>query len=255
MSTVKEIKIKKLLDEHVPGTVLLSSWLERKGISYDLQKRYRKSGWLENIGTGAFKRPKEIVGWEGGLYALQKQGDFQIHPGALTALSMLGYSHYIRLGEDKIFLFSPLSKKLPAWFKNHSWENPVEHVRTSMLPNDIGFIEHKMNSLTIKIASAERAMLEYLYLAPKKSDLIEGYQILAGLTNLRPKLVQELLMKCSSIKVKRLFLYMAEKADHQWMKFIDRSKIKLGTGDRSIIRNGIYDQSYKLTIPKELASL
>lgn len=255
MSTVKEIKLKKLLDEHIQGTVILSSWLESTGISYDLQKRYRKSAWLESIGSGAFKRPCEILSWEGGVYALQNQANLYVYPGALTALSLLGYSHYIRLNEEKVFLFSPLSVNLPAWFKNYSWENPLEHVRTSVFPNDIGFVNYETKNFTIRIASAERAILEYLYLTPGEVDLIEGYQIFTGLSNLRPKLVQELLMKCSSIKIKRLFLYMADKAGHQWMKFLDLSKIGLGTGDRSIISNGFYSSAYRITVPKELANL
>jgi hypothetical protein len=58
MSTNRQTRINQFLDEHKPGTVCLASWLEEQGISYDLQKRYRGSGWLESIGKGAFKRPK-----------------------------------------------------------------------------------------------------------------------------------------------------------------------------------------------------
>ena len=61
MSTNNEIKIKKLLDLHVSGTVILASWLDKNGFSYDLQQRYKKSGWLESIGVGAFKRPNDNI--------------------------------------------------------------------------------------------------------------------------------------------------------------------------------------------------
>ncbi len=57
MSTNNESKIKNLLDLHVPGTIILASWLDSNGFSYDLQQRYRKSGWLNSVGVGAFKRP------------------------------------------------------------------------------------------------------------------------------------------------------------------------------------------------------
>ncbi|HPM03941.1 MAG TPA: AbiEi antitoxin N-terminal domain-containing protein [Candidatus Cloacimonadota bacterium] len=49
MSTNNEIKLKKLLDLHIPGTMILASWLEANVFSYDLQQRYRKSGRLESI--------------------------------------------------------------------------------------------------------------------------------------------------------------------------------------------------------------
>jgi hypothetical protein len=73
-----------------------------------------------------------------------------------------------------------------------------------------------------------------------------------GLTNLRPKKIQELLEQCSSIKVKRLFLYMAEKAGHQWMQFLNVPKLNLGKGARTIVRGGVYVSKYDISIPKAL---
>jgi hypothetical protein len=74
-----------------------------------------------------------------------------------------------------------------------------------------------------------------------------------GLANLRPNLVQELLEQCTSIKVKRLFLYMASKAQHQWLTFVDQKKINIGIGDRSIVKGGLYNSEFHISIPKELA--
>jgi hypothetical protein len=64
MATYNEAKLKNLLAAHVPGTILVAPWLEQQGISHDLQKYYRRSGWLETAGTGAFKRPGEQVTWQ-----------------------------------------------------------------------------------------------------------------------------------------------------------------------------------------------
>ncbi len=58
----------KLLDAHLSGTVYVAAWLEGRGITRDLQKHYRRSGWLESVGAGALKRPREQVTWQGGLY-------------------------------------------------------------------------------------------------------------------------------------------------------------------------------------------
>ena len=80
--------IKRLLNLHVPGTVLSASWLADRGFSYDLQQYYRKSGWLESIGTGAFKRPIETVDWSGALYTLQQRLKLPVHPGGLTAITV-----------------------------------------------------------------------------------------------------------------------------------------------------------------------
>jgi len=59
------------------------------------------------------------------------------------------------------------------------------------------------------------------------------------LTTLRPKLIQQLFEVCTSVKVKRLFLYMAEKSKHPWFCAISLSKIDLGEGKRSIVKNGV----------------
>jgi hypothetical protein len=74
-----------------------------------------------------------------------------------------------------------------------------------------------------------------------------------GLSNLRPKVVQELLETCTSVKVKRLFLFMATRAKHQWLNYVDQTKIDLGTGDRSILPGGLFNAKFHISIPKELA--
>jgi hypothetical protein len=47
---------------------------------------------------------------------------------------------------------------------------------------------------------------------------------------------------------------MAEKAQHPWLQHIDVERIDLGTGNRSLVKNGVYIASYQITVPKELAS-
>lgn len=240
---------------HVPGTVILASWLNKNGFSYDLQQRYKKSGWLESIGVGAFKRPNDNIGWQGAVYSLQQQANLSVHVGGLSALSLLGYSHYIRTGVETVYLFSKLKTKLPAWFEKYSWNGPINHTKTSFLITEKGMEDYSGGSFQIKIASPERAILECLYLTPDKQDLLETYQIMSGLVNLRPDIVQSLLNECKSVKVKRLFLYMLKKANHKWGQFLDLSEVNLGTGDREIVKNGIYDSEFHITVPNELAQI
>ena len=76
--------------------------------------------------------------------------------------------------------------------------------------------------------------------------------MMEGLNNLRPNLVQQLLEACQSVKVKRLFLYMAEKSGHDWVKYLNLEKINMGSGKRSIVKNGVYVSKYQIIISKEL---
>jgi hypothetical protein len=255
MDTQNESKLKRMLDLHSPGTVSLAKWLEAFGISRELQKVYRKSGWLEKVGPGALKRTGDQISWQGGLYAMQQQARLPVHAGALTALSMQGLAHYFRMNEETIFLFSPRKTILPRWFKDYSWGFPVQHFKTDFLPFGLGVTPHEEKNFSITISTPERAIMECLYLAPAKLDLVECYHLMEGLANLRPKIVEQLLTSCESVKVKRLFLFMANKARHQWLTFVDQKKIDLGTGDRSIVKGGAYDSDFRISIPKELASL
>lgn len=58
---------------------------------------------------------------------------------------------------------------------------------------------------------------------------------------------------CRSVKVKRLFLFLAQKADHAWFKKLNTADLDLGKGKRMIVKNGALDKTYGITIPKELA--
>jgi len=254
MSTEKRIKINQLLSTHPTGIVYLSSWLVQKGYSLDLQKRYRNSNWFTSIGTGAMIRSGDKVGYEGAIYALQEQAGMYVHPAGKTALSILGKSHYLELSPNKVTLFGGQQEKLPSWCLHHDWGVKLDYHSSSFLPPDIGLVEVELKTFSIKVSSAARAMLECLFLAPKHQELVECYHLMEGLNNLRPNLVQDLLENCTSVKVNRLFMYLAEKVNHSWVTHLNMDKINLGSGKRSIVKNGVYDPKYKITVPVELAN-
>ncbi len=78
------------------------------------------------------------------------------------------------------------------------------------------------------------------------------FYMMEQLTTLRPEMLQQLLETTKNLKVKRMFLYMAEKAGHYWFEALDTSKIGLGTSKLQLSKNGIYISKYKITVPKEL---
>ena len=254
MSSENQSKINRLLGSFPQGTVILSSWMKEKGYSPELQKRYRKSNWLESIGTGAMIRKGDQVTYEGAIYTLQHLSNFSIHPGGKTALNLQGNAHYLELSTKSVVLFGDSGEVLPTWFRNHKWEHAIHYYRSGFLPTDIGYTEVEFKNFKYRISNPARAMMECLYLTPTKQSLVECYEIMEGLNNLRPLQVQALLEQCSSVKVKRLFLYLAGKSGHAWVKHIHREKIDLGKGKRSIIKGGFYDPEYQITIDKELES-
>lgn len=255
MTTQNKAKLKKLFSILHPGKVVTASWLEDIGISRDLQKYYLKNGWLEAIGRGAYKKPGDTVEWYGAIHALQNQTRANIHVGGLTALSLQGFSHYLKMSKENIYLFSSRKENLPKWFADCNWNAGIVHKKTNFLIGDSGKKNIEIKKHLLLISLPERAIMECLFLAPQLMDLTECYHIFEGLVNLKPKLVTELLENCNSVKVKRLFLYMANKANHQWLQFVNLEKVDIGSGNRILVENGIYQAKYLISIPKELAEL
>ena len=244
----------KLLEHWPSGLAATTPWMQSFGVTSQLVQRYMKSGWIEPLGHGAYKKTKDTVEWYGALASIQQQLSVPVHLGGPTALAAQGSAHYIRLGKERVFLFSRLLQKLPRWFQTRDWGNPIEHVTTTFLPEGLGITEQDYNGVLLRMSSRERAILESLYLSPQHYDLLECYQVMEGMFDIRPHLVQELLVQCKSVRVKRLFLFMANKATLPVLEHLDLSTIDLGTGDRCIVENGVYNAQYKLSVPKELAN-
>ncbi len=252
MSTVKESKLNSLLRTQPMGIVLTSAWLAEQGYSLDLQKRYKKSQWFDSIGRGALVRHGDQVDYLGGVFALQSQLGLSVHPAAKTALSLQGKAHYVELSTKKAQLFGGQDETLPLWFKKRDWSVRIDCKLTSFIPPELGLVEIEHKSFTVKVSTPARAVMECLYLAPKSQPLLEVFELMQGLNNLRPGSVQMLLEACTSIKVKRLFLYMADKAGHEWLRYTKLDKVDLGSGKRAIVRDGVYVSKYQITVPEEL---
>ena len=258
MSSHIRSKLKTLQHLLPPKAVLTQPWLDTHGINRKLSRRYVQSGWLDRIGVGAFKRNGEEASWQAALTAIQKQLNLPVHIGAKSALELKGGSHYLKLGSNfEVFLFSPLRiRNLPKWFRDQNWGVHLTLIKTNFFSENFkkGYSEVKLDNFTITVSSKERSIMELLYLIPKKQTWEEANLIFENLTTLRPKLIQILLENCSSIKVKRLFLFFAEKHNHQWFKKINLENINLGKGDRLLYKGGIYEKKYRITVPKYLSS-
>jgi len=245
-------KLNLLIKSWVKGSIKLSSHLIHNGYSKELLQKYVKSNWLDSLGYGAYKLSEDKVDWFGAVEALQTQKNSIIRPGGKTALELLGYAHYPRQKQTQVNLYSNYDDKLPAWFKKQSWSHIINFTQTKVLnyTSESHFTKFERNNIAVKISTPELAIMEMLYLVPTRQTFTETFEILEGLTALKPKLVQRLLEECKSIKVNRLFLFMAEVSKHNWVKELNIEKINLGSGKRVIIKNGVLDKKYKITVPK-----
>lgn len=253
MTRINERKLHWLVSSVPQGIILPTPWLVENGISSKLAWWYVKSGWLEHLDRGAYRKALEVVTWVGAVYSLQTLLNLPIHVGAKTALQLLGRTHYVPLGGiKKIFLFSTSQTKVPMWFvKNDHWDEEfiIEKRKLISDNNTIGIIKYELEKLSINISSPERAILEVMQLIPKHQTYEEAILLMENLSNLRPDVVQALLENCISIKAKRLFLHCADRSEHAWLNKIDLSRIELGSGKRKIADGGVYDPKYQLSVP------
>ena len=126
----------------------------------------------------------------------------------------------------------------------------VFHFKTSSLfPPDLGLMKYNQSKFHFTLSSRERAIMEMIHYLDLKDSFETLERYFEGLLNLRGSLVQKLLENCSSIKVKRVFLYMADKLELSIMKHLNARRIQLGQGKRVVSENGKLDKTYNITVP------
>ena len=87
-----------------------------------------------------------------------------------------------------------------------------------------------------------------MYLVPKRQSYEEAMQVMESLTALRPKMVQQLLKTCTSVKTKRLIMHAAERLKLPWISRIDLAQVNFGSGPRTIHPGGRLDKKYNLIL-------
>jgi len=252
MNTERKTKINLLLQKQPSGALFFSEWMYKNGISYELQRRYRETQWLTSIGIGVMVRTGDEPTIYGALSCLNYQQNKHFHIGAMTALELKGNAHYIPMGKQTVVVFASKDESLPKWLLNRDWNVILRFFTTRNFSETLGVKEDEEDGFPLQISLRERAFMECLHLAPEYYNLTDLYYVMETLNTLRPDLVQQLLEDCKSVKIKRLFLYMAEKAEHAWFKYLNLEKINLGSGKRSIIKNGVYNAKYQITLPRDL---
>lgn len=262
------------------GLVVDAGWLESKGYSSALRSRYLASGWLEQPARGAYRRPGGTLLWQQVVISLQTLLEIPVIVGGRTALELRGFTHYVSAGgmrEIHLFGESPL----PGWVEKLDLEvrfifhNAKKLFREESIARGLGRVgwNSKDQTLTgadpihrggltriswgqwdwpITLSTPERAILELLDEVPERETFHQVDKLMEGLRTLSPRRLQKLLEDCRNIKVKRLFLWFAERHGFRWLLQIKPERIDLGKGKRMLVRGGKLDSKYLITVPEEL---
>jgi hypothetical protein len=253
MDGSKRKNINKSLLSLPRGRLLTSPWLRDHEISAKLAWYYAQTGWLEHVADGVYKLPNDQLSWASVVNAVQQVQS--VHLGGKTALQVLGRSHYAMMSFDKQFLqlFTSKNVKLPKWTESSNIKCQLKLFCTNMFGaslKGVGVLMHSHEGVEVRVSSPEMAALEVCYLVSKAVTFGEAVLLIESQSRLRPELVQQLLEHCSSIKAKRLFLYLSEEFNHPWLEDLNYKKFDLGRGNRVIAGGGHYNAKYKLSVPK-----
>jgi len=262
-------KQRRILISHVigDGIIVPRKWFNEQKVPELKMSRHAidtmlNSNELYTISKGIYSRSGTQPTWETVLYSLQKYFGLDVVAGGLTALELLGYGHYANLNNvERIHLYC--TQKLPKWIHEVLDDTEfIEHSNIELLGRgDTGTstfslaqfaFSFKQKKVEIIISQPERALLEIISGVPKFISVEYVYQIMQGLTTLSPEKMQELLEHCHSIKMRRLFFWLADHFSYAWLKKIDRTKINLGSGNRVIVKGGKFDKKYGITVPEQI---
>jgi hypothetical protein len=257
-------KLNRLIEEWPYGAVMPQSWLDGQGISSNRAARLARSGWLVRVGQGAYARSGDPLDWPGAVFGLQQDVDGHgmpaFWPGGLTALELIQGSHFVRFREQMLTLWARPRASLPKWFLYADWGVSVEHhgyrLFDKSFPESLVSFAPPGREYALAVSAPERAVLEWLYELSEDSlfsSLV--METFAGLTTLRPRRLQPLLEQCRSVKVKRVFLFLARYHGHSWYQRLDPDSIDFGKGKRQLIPGGRLDKEFQITVPEELADV
>ncbi|WP_127716724.1 type IV toxin-antitoxin system AbiEi family antitoxin domain-containing protein [Halobacteriovorax sp. HLS] len=247
-------KINQMLIEWVKGDLHSLKWMKKRGVPQNLAYLYYKKGSLDKIGPGIYKRKGESASWMGAVRLLQEELGKALHVSGRTALELKGASHYTPMGKTaKIYLASYEKAKLPKWLLENDFGCEFSYRSSKLFTRELELSEFTSPlGYNLKISSRELAVLELIDLLDLKDSFETAENYLNGLSGLRADKLQILLENCTSIKVKRVFLYLSEKIGHNYFHKLDTSKIELGKGKRQIVKtNSQLDKKYKITVPRD----
>jgi len=72
---------------------------------------------------------------------------------------------------------------------------------------------------------------------------------------MRPQLIMRLLKVCHQVKANCLFLWFAKRHGFIWFDRLDVKAVNLRSGKRVIVKGGVLDNMYQITVPRQMTSV
>jgi len=251
---------RKRLREVLPlDMVATKPWLEAQGLNLHFLDNAVRSQTLVPLATGVYVRQEARLSWKGIVASLQRMSHTPIHVGGLTGLELEGLGHYLSKGNKPTVLLCS-DAALPRWLFRIDTPTLFKWQGTRRLwPETLMQNKHYLRQDTwqtslppLLYSCPEKAFFELLAAVPDNISFQHADQLMQGGYNLSPRKLNDLLQTCLSIKVKRLFLWLAGRHQHAWLKHLTPNNYALGRGKRLLARGGKLDATWQITVPKEM---
>ena len=260
-------KLNRLLAELGDGWLAPSAWLLARGYSRQLLSQYVASGWLDSPARGVFRRAGSRPSWQTLVFSLQQLAGLPVHVGGRHALSLHGHDHYLRMAPANVTMYGQAA--LPAWVDRIGLPETFTLVPDAklgfqplsppMVADAEALFEAGFERLPgdrpdcpLLVSTPERALLELLLSVPHAASTAEADATLQGMASLRPALLNALMQRCASVKVKRLFLALAERHAHAWFGHLAVETFDLGAGKRALGVGERMHPKYGISLPADL---
>ena len=252
-------KINWLVTHTSLGTIVLQPWLTKNGVSYSLAQKYAENGWLKKLCSGVYYRPdaQGVIkpSWVDAIHALDVQLHFPIHLAGLSSLTHQGMSHYLQLHKARVWIGVKHKPSLPKWFREFPYQDWLycrNHKLQFMPEDDVKTVPIQGKALTV--SCPELAAYEVVDGIGKQIAFEHVSELFQGFVNLSPRKVQSILERSHAIQTNRIFLFLSHYHNHPWVKRLDETRIKLGSGKRQVVEHGYFDKRYQITVPKRLST-
>ena len=195
----------------------------------------------------ALKGLPHRIAYRSALY----EHDLVVHPA--RSIGWLGKlpieAPFVFHNARKLFRAEPISRGLDV-LKSVMASDEPSHRAT--IHGSLTWMSFGDGNWPILLSARERAILELVDELPDKETFHQADVLMEGLVNLSPRRMSRCLRQCRSVKVKRLFLWFAERHGQVWLDHLDRGGIDLGSGKRLLVRGGRLDRKNQITVPEDL---
>lgn len=223
--------MQRLLRECRRGYSIDSEILRDMGVSAALASHMVKAGWLHRLSQGVYLLTGDTPSRDGTISYLARciPG---LHVGGKTALSWQGVRHQIPF-QEKVILWGQKAHRIPPWVDEHMAHSfQTTNLFDDDIPYSFGLKPLPAGDPEVLVSVPERAILELASDIGKGQSMEDASNLIAGLRNLRPEVLDQILGHCKRVKVVRLVRDLGQKANFSWAADVQKHVDRLGAGKR-----------------------